>query len=53
MAVVFDKPNAQKRSLIRQLTEDEKDKIIKEVLSDYNKYALPIQIKKSYQNNFE
>lgn len=50
---LFDKPNAQKRSLIRQLTEDEKDKIIKEVLSDYNKYALPIQIKKSYQKNFE
>lgn len=49
---LFDKPNPQKRSLIRQLTQEERDKIIKEVMTDYKKYILPKQIKQSYENNF-
>lgn len=49
---LFNKPSAQKRAIIKRLLQDEKDKIINEVLRTYRNDVLPVNVKRAYEGNF-
>lgn len=49
---LFNKPSVMKRNLIRNLTETDREKIIKDVLKMYRNDFLPSQIKSVYEQNF-
>lgn len=49
---LFDKPNAQKRNIIRKLTKTKQDEVINKILKTYKNKVLPVKANEIYTENF-
>ena len=49
---LWGKPNARKRNLIKRLTDDEKTKVLNEIINIYKNDVLPVKVDKIYNENF-
>ena len=50
--MLFDKPNAQKRNIIRKLTKSKQDEVVNKILKVYKNKVLPIKTNEIYKENF-
>ena len=49
---LWGKPNARKRNLIKRLTDDERTKVLNEIINIYKNDVLPVKVDKIYNENF-
>lgn len=49
---LFDKPNAQKRNIIRKLTKTKQDEVINKLLKTYKNKVLPVKANEIYNREF-